>query len=310
MKILLTAIGKRVELIKHLKTQAYVIGADCSELNPAREFVDKFILIPRVSDPDYVKALLKICEEEKVDYLIPLLEDEFPVLSSVSDKFAGVGTNLLLSDSKVIDICKDKVKTARFFDKYNIPAPKTYYDIKNGEFNLEYPLIVKPSKGMGSSGVLVVNDSADLEYALRRTEEPVVQEMLKGKEFTMDIFCDNNGAIIYIVPRERLEVRSGEVVKSRVVLSDCVIKLSELVMQSLSLEGSVKGPFTLQCFVNDKNEARMIEINPRFGGGVPLAFASGADYASALKDMLEGKEIKKNEIIPKTMLRYDDSVFI
>ena len=310
MKILLTAIGKRVELIKHLKTQAYVIGADCSELNPAREFVDKFILIPRVSDPEYVKALLKICEEEKADYLIPLLEDEFPVLSSVSDEFAKAGTNLLLSDSKVLNICKDKIETARFFEKYDIPAPKTYYDITNIELNAEYPLIVKPSKGMGSSGVFVVNDSADLEYALRKTKEPIVQQMLTGTEYTMDILCDNDGQIIYIVPRERLEVRSGEVVKSRVVLRDCVIRLSELVMRSLASEGSVKGPFTLQCFVNEKNEAFMLEINPRFGGGVPLAFASGADYASALKDMLEGNEIKKNDIVPKTMLRFDDSVFI
>ena len=209
-----------------------------------------------------------------------------------------------------MNICKDQIETARFFEKYDIPAPKTYYDIKNIELNAEYPLIVKPSKGMGSSGVFVVNDSADLEYALRKTKEPIVQQKLSGNEYTMDILCDNDGQIIYIVPRERLEVRSGEVVKSRVVLNDSVIRLSELVMRSLASEGSVKGPFTLQCFVNEKNEAFMLEINPRFGGGVPLAFASGADYASALKDMLEGNEIKKNDIVPKTMLRFDDSVFI
>ena len=67
MKILLTAIGKRVELIKHLKTKFTVVGADCSELNPARYFVDKFCLIPRVNEDDYIPSLLRICKEEKID---------------------------------------------------------------------------------------------------------------------------------------------------------------------------------------------------------------------------------------------------
>ena len=54
----------------------------------------------------------------------------------------------------------------------------------------------------------------------------------------------------------------------------------------------------------------MLEINPRFGGGVPLSFAAGADYVGALKSMLSGEEIIPNSIEELTMLRYDSSVFI
>ena len=87
MKILLTAIGKRVELIKHLKTRFTVVGADCSDLNPAKYFVDKFCLIPRVTDGEYIPTLLRVCKEEKIDYLIPLLENEFPILDKAREDF-------------------------------------------------------------------------------------------------------------------------------------------------------------------------------------------------------------------------------
>ena len=70
------------------------------------------------------------------------------------------------------------------------------------------------------------------------------------------------------------------------------------------------GPFTLQCFLDEDRTARMLEINPRFGGGVPLSFAAGADYAGALESMLEGRELKPNPIKEMTMLRYDSSVFL
>ncbi len=302
----MTAIGKRVELISHLKTQAEVIGADCSSLNVAKNFTDGFCLIPRVSDPGYITALLEICEKEKPDYLIPLLEDEFDILAKNREKFSALGTNLLLSDENVLDICKDKIKTAAFFEKYEIPAPKTY-DLKK-ESEISFPVIVKPSKGMGSAGVFEASDDEDLKYALKKTEEPIVQEKLTGREFTMDVLCDNDGNVIYIVPRERLEVKSGEVVKSRVELNEAVIDISKKVMEALKKEGSIKGPFTLQCFADDK-EARMLEINPRFGGGVPLSFAAGADYAKALLEMLEGRSITKNGIKELTMLRYDTSFF-
>ena len=46
MKLLLTAIGKRIQLIEHLNTQFYIIGVDSSASNPAKEFVEEFVSIP------------------------------------------------------------------------------------------------------------------------------------------------------------------------------------------------------------------------------------------------------------------------
>ena len=311
MIILLTSIGKRIELINHLKTKAKVVGVDCSTLNPAKEFVDSFYLIPRATDPKYPEVLIDICKKEKADYLIPLYEGEFSTLNGYRDSFKEAGTKLLLSDSAVIDICKDKFKTAEFFSKYDIPAPITYdRDIKKDLGRIEYPVVLKPLDGMGSEGVHIIHDEEELLFYSKREKNSIVQECLKGKEITIDILCGDGGKIIYLVSRERLEVRGGEVSKSKVIFSKPVEDLCRKVMDSLSREGFVTGPFTLQCFLADDGSARMLEINPRFGGGVPLSFAAGADYVGALECLLEGREVKPNPIKETTMLRYDCSVFL
>ena len=306
MKILLTAIGKRVELIKHLKTRFTVVGADCSDLNPAKYFVDKFCLIPRVTDGEYIPTLLRVCKEEKIDYLIPLLENEFPILDKAREDFEKTGTRLMLSDGKVLDICKDKKKTSGFFEKYSIPAPKVIGENET----CRYPVIVKPADGMGSAGVYSCADDDDLKYALKKVKDPIIQEKINGTEYTMDVLCDMNGKVIYVVPRERIEVINGEVNKSVVVLDEKIIELSKKVMGALNKEGKAVGPYTLQCFKEEDGSLKMLEINPRFGGGVPLSFAAGADYAEALSCIFEGKEPEVHPVKEITMLRFSESVFV
>ena len=67
MVILLTAIGKRVELVKHLKTKAKVVGADASEHNAVRFFTDSFYFIPKASESGYIDALADICKKEELE---------------------------------------------------------------------------------------------------------------------------------------------------------------------------------------------------------------------------------------------------
>ena len=308
MTIILTAIGKRVELIKHLKTNGKVVGVDSSEVNAGRYFTDAFYPIPKASEKGYIDSLIDVCKKEEADFIIPLHEAEFDILCDNRERFDEVGTTLLLSDKSIIDICKDKHKTAQFLEKNNIPAPITY-DIDRLD-DVSYPLIIKPSDGMGSLGVLVANDAEDFKYALKKTSNPIIQEKLTGTEYTMDVLCDLKGNIAYIVPRERLEVRDGEVNKSRVVLDNSIIELSRKVVDALKEEGTVRGPLTLQCFKMNDQSIKMLEINPRFGGGVPLSFAAGADYSKAFLDIAEEREIEINQVVEKTMLRYDESVFI
>ncbi|MCY6959581.1 ATP-grasp domain-containing protein [Clostridium brassicae] len=307
MKILLTAIGKRVQLIEYLKKDCCVIGVDCGDLVPAEKFVDKFYKVPKISHPLYIKSLLKICKEEKVDLLIPLYEKEFINLCNFRNRFEEQGTKLLLSNLDVINTFNNKYSTYEFFINNNIDTPKTY--LKDSLPNkLDYPLIIKPIDGMGSSNVFKIKNEKELHFFIEYIEKPIIQECIEGIEYTIDVLCDLNGVVISAVPRERIEVRSGEVSKSRTV------KDFPIINDVLDLCSKAKfiGPITIQCIVTKDKKIKFIEVNPRFGGGVPLSFEAGVNYGKYFNLMCNKGKI--NPIVGDfkeiTMLRYDEAVFI
>ena len=321
MKLLLTAIGKRVQLIKHLKERFYVIGVDAGDLAPAISFVDKFYRVPKCNEKDYLDELLKICDKENIDCLIPLYENEFLILSKNRNKFENVGTKLILSNTKIIDICNDKEKTYKFLKENNIRSPKLYsYEEvesiikKNNE--MLFPLIVKPKNGMGSKDVFKIKNIKELRFFKSYVENCIIQQFIEGEEFTVDVLCDFCGNYIYMVPRKRLEVRSGEVVKSCTIMDESIIKETIKIIEKFnnfknSNKASLMGPLTIQFFRDLKGINYLLEINPRFGGGVPLSFEAGANYAKALEDMMKGKILGyKKEFREITMLRYDEAVFV
>ncbi|SCG81918.1 carbamoyl-phosphate synthase large subunit [Proteiniborus sp. DW1] len=317
MRILLTAIGKRVQLIKHLKKINYVVGVDSGDLAPAKFFVDSFFKVPPCNDKEYVNVILSICKNEKIDMLIPLYEKEFLILDSNRHKFKEVGTFLLLSDSSVLEICNDKWNTFNFFKENNINTPKTYLleEIKeNQNITISYPVIIKPRDGMGSRGIFYANNRDELLHTISSLSGYIIQEKVEGTEYTLDIFCDFDGQVISIVPRQRLEVRAGEVSKSKAVKDIRLIDVALNLVNKLNSSKGYKaiGPMNIQCIVDKNGEIKFIEINPRFGGGVPLSFEAGVDYGQILCDLISGKKIEPfiGGFEELTMLRFDDAVYI
>lgn len=320
MKIVITAIGKRVQLIKYLKKSCTIIGVDAGDLVPAVHFVDKFYKIPKCNEEGYIEILLNICKNEKVEFLIPLHEFEFNILCFNREKFKDIGTTLLLSNKNIIDICQDKFKTYEFFVHNDINTPKSYskHEIKNMLDNygqIQFPLIIKPIDGMGSADVFKVSNTKELEFFMDYIKNPIIQEFVEGIEYTIDVLCDLKGNCISIVPRERLEVRSGEVSKSRTAIHKEIIKETYRLIECLVKYGedvTVIGPYTIQCKITPKNQIKFIEINPRFGGGVPLTFEAGVDYGKYFNMMVTEEEIEPiiGEFEEITMLRYDEAVFI
>lgn len=310
MKLLITSIGKRVQLLRHLKTNFYIIGADASPMNPARAFTDEFFLIPRCDEPGYIEAILSLCQKNKISMLIPLYEKEFSLLNAHRNEIEAAGTILLLSKQPVIETCNNKIMTARFFKEMKLPAPLSYTGRPLEEIVL--PVIIKPLDGMGSSGVFSAFTKKELEFFSSYVKNPVIEQRIEGTEYTIDILCDLKGAPLSIIPRERIEVRSGEVSKSRTVKNNQLIQAAAELIQALNKLDTVIGPITVQCFLTKQKELFFIEINPRFGGGVPLSFAAGVSYSCFLKKMIEKKPLKSQigQFKELCMLRYDEAVYI
>ncbi len=312
--VLFTTVGRRAELVKAFKesyewhgVKSRVFGVDIApSLAPASYFVDRCFKVPKAKDEGYVDSLLAICEAEKVDLLIPLFEPEFLLLDERHPEFARINTFLLLSECRVIETCSDKFKTYQFFINNGIKTPNTCLPEDLPEM-ITYPLFIKPRTGMGSRGAQKVESFEQLEFILRHNSGFLIQEYIPGKEYTLDILADLQGKVLSVVPRERLEVRAGEVSKSRTLYRSDLIEQGKRIVEQL---GAI-GPITVQC-IDNGTDLYWIEINPRFGGGVPLSIRAGVDYPYLLYQMLQKQSVKPllgqyNHNL--TMLRYDQAVY-
>ena len=125
----------------------------------------------------------------------------------------------------------------------------------------------------------------------------------------MDVYRSRDGEIHAIVPRQRLLVRRGEVQNGVTVRDEHLIDATRRLVEQLD---GIWGAFCCQCRRAPGGEPRFFEINPRFGGGVPLAIAAGADLPLYLLQEALGLPIT-SQLGAFTdrllMVRYDDALY-
>lgn len=314
--ILFTSSGRRVSLIKKFKEtllmeniKGNIITADLKENAPTRFISDKHITVSKVNNPRYIQELLEICKNEKINLLIPLIDNELDILGGNKELFEKNGVKVLVSSKKVNEISFDKNKTFEFFISNNIPTPKVYNNRELEEGLFDFPLLIKPLNGSSSKGVTVVRNKKELNFFMEFIPNAMVQEYIVGDEYTVDTLVDLEGNIKTIVPRLRIETRAGEVSKGKTIKDSVIIKEVEKLIKSLP--GPV-GCITIQCFKQKNGDIKFIEINPRFGGGIPLSIEAGANIPKWTIEMCKGKTFSKQDNNWKeniTMLRYDEAIF-
>jgi carbamoyl-phosphate synthase large subunit len=158
--------------------------------------------------------------------------------------------------------------------------------------------------------VIVANNREEFAFFARRVPNALCQEFIKGTEYTCDVYVDFDMKVRCVVPRKRIEIRAGEVSKGEVVKNDKIMGLVSELVRTLK---AGPGVITVQCFLQRNGNIKVSEINPRFGGGAPLAIKAGADFPKWILQELLGKKphIKfdgfKNGL---TMLRYDAEVWL
>ena len=313
MRILFTGVGRRVELLQAFRTAALVLnkdlkiyGADMAGTAPALAYCDVVRKTVSMKDPGYIDNLLQICKEDKIDLLIPTIDTDLLILSQNREKFDPIGTKVMISAPDKILICRDKNNTSQFFVDCGLKAPMPVNDWK--EYNAGYPAFIKPKDGSSSINAFKVDNEEELEVYASQVEDYIVQPFVSGHEYTIDIFCDWDGEPICIVPRERLQVRAGEVLKTRIELDEKMIEESRVLCKAFK----PCGPMTVQLIRDDKGDDYFIEINPRFGGGAPLSMKAGAKSAEAVLRLVDGEhpEFVTNVEDRAVYSRFDQSVQI
>jgi carbamoyl-phosphate synthase large subunit len=290
--VLITAGSRRVALVRAFRSalrtrgaSGSVIVADVNPLSPAVHVADRAYRVPMSSAPGYLDELRAICRLERIRLVVPTIDDELPLFGAARERFAETGVMVTCSDERTNRLCDDKYATCLHLRAAGVAAALSYLPSEIDE-RVPLPAFIKPRVGRGAVGAFAVRSRRELDFFLDYVPDPVVQELLDGPEFTIDVLCGADGRPLSIVPRERVVIRAGVIDRGHTVRDAALMALAEQVCRAIRFEG----PINIQCRMRGAT-ATVFEINPRFSGGIPLT-AAGADIPAMLVDLALGRRVE------------------
>ena len=290
--VLVTAGSRRVPLVQAFRSALQSLGlpgavivADVDPRSPAVHVADRAYGVPLSSAPGYLDEIRDICANERVRLIVPTIDDELPIFAAARDAFLADGVILACSPLASNVICNDKFLTCEHLRRAGVPAARTF---RGGELpeNVAPPLFITPRSGRGGVGAFPVRSPRELEFFLEYVADPVVQELLDGPEYTIDVLCGFDGRPLSIVPRERVVIRAGVIDRGRTVNHQRLIEIARDACRAIEFWG----PLNIQCRMRG-TEPVIFEINPRFSGGIPLTIQSGADFPQMLVRLALGRRV-------------------
>ena len=297
--ILVTGAGGAagIAVIRTLRaTGEAVVAVDADPLAAGLALAGENAVIAKGTDETFLSDVRNAIKRFNVDAVICTVAEEMLELAGHD-----LGAAIWLAPRSAIATCVDKRAFSAALRTAQIPSPATGDEVPG-------PWIVKPRFGRGSRDVYSVDRADELQWALRRVDQPVVQTRVDGSEFTVDVLTDHEGRVVAAVPRWRLETKAGISTKGRTFRDATVEHIAARTVEALDLRAAVN----VQGFVTPDGAVQIIEVNPRVSGGLSLAQAAGADIVGELVRGTRGKQPRRERLrfaADVTMSRHFAEVF-
>lgn len=314
--ILITSAGKRVTLVRLFKKElgeyfpeGKVYTTDMNpQMAPAGIVSDGCFKVSRATTEGYADEIMQLCLEYDISVVIPTIDSELLVLSENKQKLLRWGIYVVVPDIEFIRLCRDKRRTSALFQELDIRIPEP-----RDKNHPVYPMFAKPYDGSLSKDLYIIHCPEELTPEIMNHPKLIFMEYIdksEYKEFTVDLYFGKDNRLLSIVPRERVEIRAGEINKGFTRKNYLV----EYLKKRMAYMKGVVGCICIQLFYRETDkDVVAIEINPRFGGGFPLSYYSGANYPSyivreyLLQEKIDYTDDWKDNTL---MLRYDDEIIV
>jgi len=326
---LVTSVGGIVAqgIIKSLKFHNFyqnqtdhkyeILGTDINYEAAGLYRVDKFSIVKKPADRNYLKTILEVCNRNNIHVLFVGSDVELPVLCKYKDEIENkTGAKVITSQENIVNMCRDKYLTYEFLDKNDLNSIPTCLPEDLGTFLKEekFPLVVKPREGFGSKLFHIVVNRDELNFAIRSIEnanwKPMIQKYLKNdsKEYTTGITVDSDGRQIMSSITLRKVLKHGQTYKAYIDKFPKVEKICNQIAHSLG----AYGPINIQTRVDtDDNKVKIIEINPRFSASCPMRTVAGINEPDIIvRNVLYNEKIKIEKYRHLICMRYWNETYL
>lgn len=307
MNVLIASAGTRNLVVRAFREtlagRGRVIATDASPYAPALYEADRSYIVPRITAPDYIDCLVEICREEHVRGIFSLIDPELSLLAANRDRFAWAGVSVIVSNQDLCDLCLDKYRMYQYLSQKGIRTARCWNSLgafeqarEDGE--VSFPVFVKPQCGSASININHAGNDETVRNLFFNYDDIMVQELMRGQEYGCDVYVDLiSGKCTSLFLKKKLRMRAGETDKSVSVKEDTIFAK----IAAFAEESGFRGMIDIDLFHDEhgqENESSQIpdgewylsEVNPRFGGGYPHAYACGVNFAQSVLNNLDGIE--------------------
>lgn len=309
MNILISSAGTRNKIVQYFKNelgnQGTVIATDCSEIAPAIYEADKYYIVPRITDSNYINTILEICKTEKINGVLSLIDPELSLLAKNKSLFDAIGTTIIGSDYDICERALNKWEMYQWLKENGYPCARTYIDINEfySDLNtgeISFPVFVKPIYGSASISISKVSDKKTLELLFSNNDNLLIQEYLNGQEIGADCYIDIlSGELVSVFTKKKLVMRAGETDKAVSFKNSALFN----IINDFCKKCNFKGQIDIDIFDID-GKYYISEVNPRFGGGYPHAYECGVNHIKLIVNNLKSIENSVN------IGNYDEGIYM
>ena len=298
MNFLLLSVGTRNKVVQAFRRAfsgiGRVIATDMQRIAPAIYDADAFYIVPRITEPGYIDLILDICKKEEIRGVTSLIDPELSLLAENRERFAEIGVTVIGSSYELCERALDKMQMYNWLRGHGYKCARSYVDpaafyadLEKGE--ISFPVFVKPVRGSASIAISKVYDRETVDLLFAHADNLMIQEFLNGQEIGADCYIDLvSHELVSVFTKKKLLMRAGETDKA-VSFKDPA--LFDLIGRFVKESGWL-GQIDIDIF--EIGGAYYIsEVNPRFGGGYPHAYACGCDHMRLILNNLNGKANEK-----------------
>ena len=270
---------KLANISAHTKIRYRLITTDVSSRAAGLYRTDVGILVPPSTSSGYIKTLIRLANNEKIDAIYPGSDEELLVIGKAKKKIEQeTDAKVLTSPVDVLITARDKWKTYLFLRQNNLPAAKStlpgHCESIIQEFG--FPLVVKPREGYGSLHFYLAKDKEELNHSItiiqRAGWHPIIQEYLDGDmEFTTGVTVDESGSEVMSSISIKKTIKNGQTYKAHIDDFRDIRRYSESVAVKLGARGAVN----IQAKLTEGGLPKVFEINPRFSATCPMRSVAG-----------------------------------
>jgi predicted ATP-grasp superfamily ATP-dependent carboligase len=302
--ILVTDAGRAsgVAIIRSLARHGYrVIAADNDRRSPglrSRCAPERLVYPDPVLDPAaFVEALHAALADRPVDLVIPITDETLLPLSAAREQFEGL-SRLAIAEAAALEVATNKQQTLELARSLGVPVPRTVVVSSSAEArafagtagHLSWPVVLKPLSSrlhrpsrIERLEVAYARDAGELERRLATFDGrcPVlVQEYVAGTGCGVEVLAAEGRCLAAFQHRRLREVPitgGASSLRESVPLDPVLFDYTERLLRALAWTG-----LAMVEFKHGPAGPRLMEINGRVWGSLPLAVASGMDFPAKL----------------------------